>query len=212
MLMNSKHIGQFCDILIDQMEIKPRDKYQSDNFKKQMRKYAGKTEFVALNELFKLCTKLHLELEKRPTHIEPVGDSIPDKLDHYEKLIQGFPDRYTKLRHMREFDDTSTEIDDYLDVVEEDDDYGERADEIRAYLINAHDEIVETFGVEVFEPKTLGDNKPSTTWVYSPQSYADYLSTLNDLIKDFPNSRQLSQYKQEILDNIEIKEILQENQ
>ena len=210
--MNHKDIGKFCDILADQMDIKPDSKHQRDNFKKQMRKYEGKKDFVALNELFKLCVKLHLELEKRPANIEPEGDSISEKLDYYSNVIKGFPDRYTKLSQMREFDDISTQIEEYLDIVEDDENYEEKVEYIKCDFFEARDEIVEKFGVKVFKPSSLCKEKQTMTWIYSPQSYTEYMKTIENLIKDNPHSRRLTQYKQEILEKNAIKQILQENQ
>ena len=205
------NLKYYCDVFADQMDFK--DAKQRRNFKAKMKNYKD-DDYNLSHMLFKLCVKLHKDLENRPDQaVDETKDmSISDKLDHYEKLIQGFPDLYTEIRHMREFDDTSTEIRDYISVVEEEEDYEERVEEISDKWDEAYNEIVETFGVSVFKPNTLWDENPRKTWIYSPQSYDLYMSRLDKIIKDNPNSQRLAQYKQEILDNKEIKEILQENQ
>ena len=205
------NLKYYCDVFADQMDFK--DAKQRRNFKAKMKNYAD-DDYNLSHMLFKLCVKLHKDLENRPDQaVDETKDmSISDKLDHYEKLIQGFPDLYTELRHMREFDDTSSKIGEELGDLEDDDDYGERVDEIYQKWEYAHDEIVETFGVEVIRWDSFFKDKVTHTWIYSPQSYEIYMNNLQVTIKDFPNSQRLAQYKQEILDNIEIKEILQENQ
>jgi len=205
------NLKYYCDVFADQMDFK--DAKQKRNFKAKMKKYNDE-DYNLSHMLFKLCIKLHKDLENRPDQALASNKqmSIPDKLEHHEKLIKGFPDRYLELRHMREFHDTSNEIGNYLAEVEDDETYGEKAEEIYEAWEYAHDEIVETFGVEVLKPNTLGKDKPRKTWIYSPQSYNDLLKELNSLIKDYPHSRRLTQYKQELLENKEVIAILRANE
>ena len=205
------NLRYYCDVFADQMDFK--DAKQKRNFKAKMKGYADEDHNIS-HMLFKLCIKLQKELENRPDQsvVENKDISISDKLDQLRELIKGFPDRYTELRHLREFHDTSNEIGNYLAEVEDDETYGEKAEEIYQEWYYAHDEIVELFGVEVFKPDTLGKDKPSKTWIYSPQSYNDFLKELSSLIKDYPHSRQLTQYKREILENKEVLGILRANE
>ena len=119
------NLKYYCDVFADQMDFK--DAKQRRNFKAKMKNYTD-DDYNLSHMLFKLCVKLHKDLENRPDQ----DSFFKDKVTH--------------------------------------------------------------------------------TWIYSPQSYEIYMNNLQVTIKDFPNSQRLAQYKQEILDNIEIKEILQENQ
>jgi len=204
------NLKYYCNVFADQIEWK--DTRQRYSFTEKMKKYKDE-DYNLSHMLFKLCIKLHKELETRPNQsvVENKDISVSDKLDQLKELIKGFPDRYTELRHMREFHDTSHEIGNYLAEVEDDETYGEKAEEIYEEWDNAHDEIVEMFGVEVYKPSSLCKEKQTMTWIYSPQSYAEYMKTLDGLIKDNPHSLRLTQYKQEILEIKAIKQILQEN-
>ena len=205
------NLKYYCDVFADQIEWK--DTRQRYSFAEKMKKYKDE-DYNLSHMLFKLCIKLQKELENRPDQsvVENKDISVSDKLDQLRELIKGFPDRYTELRHLREFHDTSHEIGNYLAELEDDETYGEKAGEIYEEWDYAHDEIVELFGVEVFKPDTLGKDKPRKTWIYSPQSYNDFLKELSSLIKDYPHSRQLTQYKREILENKELLGILRANE
>jgi hypothetical protein len=200
------NLKYYCDIFAE--EIEWRDVRQKYSFCEKMKKYKDENYNLS-HMLFKLCIKLHKELENRPDQsvVENKDISVSDKLDQFRELIKGFPDRYSELRHMREFDDTSNEIGNYLYSIQD----NEKADEIYEEWVEAHDEIVEMFGVEVFIPDTLSLDKPRKTWIYSPQTYAKYMKNIDTIIKENGEPARLTQYKQEIEKMDEIKNLLQEN-
>jgi hypothetical protein len=198
-----------------------KDKEQKYNFNKKIKGYAKKEnnnnityslfQFAMIQQ--KEIEKLTKQLENRPMEVieEVKPISQKDILLDYQKQVEDMPTKYTKPTHMQEFHDVINKMENFLcdlEVEEEDEDL---VDELYADIEDVKDKIIKIHGVAIDDWTYWGSSIKKDKIIYSPQSYEEYMVSIDQYIKDNPGvaSKRMNNFKKtEILQNKELNQLL----
>ncbi len=213
--MNKNKIDRFVAKFKTEMNFET--KKQEYNFKTKMNEYSTRDTFNLTYELFKLCVEKDEQLANRPVEIkEEIKEEIKpktskEKLQDYQQQLEDMPSKYTKPTQMEELHDLvdklDSELTDMCEEIDEDDD--ELVDELDETLYDLQvkkDKIINKIGVAVDDWTWWDSDKSKNKIIYSPQSYKEYIESIDDGIKGGNN--RLKAYKQELIDNKELKQLL----
>jgi hypothetical protein len=198
-------------------EKKFENKKQEYNFKTKMNEYSKRDSFNLTYELFKLCIEKDKQLANRPAVIvEEVVHEVKPKtnkelLQEYQQQIEDIPSKYTKPTQMEEFHDLVDKMDNEIfelsEKIDEDDEELCEEVDVTSYDLNeTKDKIINKFGVAVDDWTWWDTEKKKNKMIYSPQSYKEYIESIDEGIKD--GNKRLKTYKQELLENKQLKDLL----
>jgi len=203
-----------------------KDKEQNYNFNKKIKGYAKKEDCHNITySLFQFAMiqqkeieKLKKQLENTPSlettlYYQKEADKLTEKqiLLDYKKQLEDMPTKYTKPTDMQEFHDVIDKIETYLcelEVEEEDEDL---VDELYADIEDVKHKIIKIHGVAVDDWTYWGSPIKKDKIIYSPQSYEEYMVSIDEYIKHNPgvNSQRMNNFKKtEILQNKELNRLL----
>ncbi len=206
-------------------------KKQEYDFKTKMNTYAKRDTFNITYELFKLCIEKDKQLENRPnTQVEVIEEvktkSQKDILLDYQKQIEEMPTKYTKPTDMQEFHDVVNKLNSELtDMTEQihydhnaflneeinyhDDDFALHED-VSCLLEDTQDKIINKIGIAVDDWNYWGTNIKKNKLIYSPQSYEEYMVSIDQFIKSNPgvDSKLMINFKNELLQNRQLNQLL----
>lgn len=187
-------------------------KKQEYDFKTKMNTYAKRDTFNITYELFKLCIEKDKQLENKPIEVieEVKPKSEKDILLDYQQQLEDMPTKYTKPTHMEEFHDVVDKMETYLCDIEENDETQDLVDEVYDNLCKVSEKIINKFSVTVDDWTYWGTERKKFKDIYSPQSYQEYIKSIDDFIlhSNGASTLRMTQYKQEILKNKELKQLL----
>tara|TARA_R100001463_G_scaffold17781_3_gene45097 strand:+ start:296 stop:1003 length:708 start_codon:yes stop_codon:yes gene_type:complete len=219
----------YLERISDDMDFKHRlfkDKEQKYNFNKKIKGYAKKEDCHNITySLFQFAMIQQKEIEKLTKQLENTPsiettkyyqnevDKLTEKqmLINYQKQVEDMPTKYTKPTHMQEFHDVINKMENFLcdlEVEEEDEDL---VDELYADIEDVKDKIIKIHGVAVDDWTYWDCNKKKDKIIYSPQSYEEYMVSIDQYIKDNPGiaSKRMNNFKKtEILQNKELNQLL----
>jgi hypothetical protein len=213
--MNKNEIDMF--VAKFKGEMKFDTKKQEYNFKQKMNEYSKRDSFNLTYELFKLCIEKDKQLANRPAVIvEEVVHEVKPKtnkelLQEYQQQIENIPSKYTKPTQMEEFHDLVDKMDNEIfelseKIDEDDEELCEEVDVTSYDLTETKDKIINKFGVAVDDWTWWDTEKKKNKMIYSPQSYKEYMESIDTGIKD--GNKRLKTYKQELLENKQLKDLL----
>ena len=149
-----------------------------------------------------------------------------DILLDYQKQIEEMPTKYTKPTHMQEFHDVVDKLNSELTYMTEhihydhdayingetnyhDDDFALHED-VSCLLEDTQDKIINKIGVAVDDWTYWGTNIKRNKIIYSPQSYEEYMVSIDQFIKDNPgvDSKLMINFKNELLQDKQLNQLL----
>ncbi len=188
-------------------------KKQEYDFKTKMNTYAKRDTFNITYELFKLCIEKDKQLENKPIEVieEVKPKSEKDILLDYQQQLEDMPTKYTKPTDMQEFHDVIDKMDNYLCELEAEEENEDLVDELYADIEDVKDKIIKIHGVAVDDWTYWDSDIKKDKIIYSPQSYEEYMVSIDQYIKDNPgvSSQRMNNFKKtEILQNKELNRLL----
>ncbi len=212
--MNKIEIDMFVAKFKSEMEFET--KKQEYNFKTKMNEYSKRDTFNLTYELFKLCIEKDKQLAEKDKQLtnRPVEEIKPktekDILLDYQQQVEDMPSKYTKPTQMKEFHEVMDKMETYICDLEDEEELVDELDELCAVLDDTKEQIVNKFGVAVDDWTWWDSDKTKNKMIYSPQSYTEYIESIDEYIKDKPNGtcRKLTEYKKELLQNKQLKQLL----
>ena len=190
------------------------NKKQQYNFKTKMNNYANKEEFNLTYELFKLCIKQQQQLDSRPVvKAESVIVKKTDKerLLDYRQEIKEMPKKYTKATQMQEFHEIIETMDNELLEINSTEEIEDLYEEVYNEFDDIKHKIIYKFSVPIDDWTWWDYDKSCDIHIYSPQSYQEYLDSMNDFIMkhDGLSKMRMTQFKNEYLKNKDLKKLLE---
>jgi len=216
--MNKNKIDMFVSKFKGEMSFET--KKQEYNFKTKMNEYSKRDSFNLTYELFKLCIEKDKQLAEKDEQLANrpavIVEEIKPKtnkelLQEYQQQIEDIPSNYTKPNQMEDLHDLVDKLDNQLndmceEIDEDDEELVDELDEILYNLQETKDKISNKFGVAVDDWTWWASDKTKNKIIYSPQSYKEYMESIDTGIKD--GDRRLKEYKKELLDNKQLKDLL----
>tara|TARA_R100000655_G_scaffold106115_1_gene155009 strand:+ start:121 stop:807 length:687 start_codon:yes stop_codon:yes gene_type:complete len=196
-----------------------KDKKQKYNFIDKIKGYSNKKDCHNITySLFQFAMfqqqeieKLTKELENRPIEVIEEVKSEKDILLDYQKQVEEMPTKYTKPTHMHEFHNVVDKMETYLCELEADEENEELVDELYGDIDDVKNKIIKIHSVAIDDWTYWGSNIKKDKLIYSPQSYEEYMVSIDQYIKDNPGvaSKRMNNFKQtEILQNRELNQLL----
>jgi hypothetical protein len=213
--MNKIEIDMFVAKFKSEMNFET--KKQEYNFKTKMNEYSKRDSFNLTYELFKLCIEKDKQLAEKDKQLanRPVEEVKPktekDILLDYKQQIENMPGKYTKPNQMEEFNDIMDKMETYVCDLEAEEENEDLVDELYADIEDVKDKIINKFGVAVDDWTWWDSDKTKNKMIYSPQSYKEYIESIDKYIKDNTGvgAMRMNNFKEtEILQNKELKQLL----
>ena len=213
--MNKNKIDMFVSKFKSEMEFET--KKQEYNFKTKMNEYSKRDSFNLTYELFKLCIEKDKQLAEKDKQLanRPVEEIKPktekDILLDYQQQIEDMPSKYTKPNQMKEFHEVMDKMETYICDLEAEEENEDLVDELYAVIDDTKEQIVNKFGVAVDDWTWWDSDKTKNKMIYSPQSYTEYIQSIDKYIKDNTGvgAMRMNNFKQtEILENKQLKQLL----
>jgi len=215
--LSKQQIDMYVATFSQQMDF--TNKKQQYNFKTKMNNYAKKEEFNLTYELFKLCIKQQQQIEKQPEVIQAqVIRETPDKgektekeiLLEYQQQIEELPNKYKTATQMEEFHEVVDKMETYLCDLTPHEDNDDLLDEIYGDLDEKKEKIIYKIGVPIDDWTYWGHDKQKDLLIYSPQSYNNYIESIDNFIKKNEGVAymRMTQFKDKVLKNKELNTLL----
>ena len=208
--LSKPQIDMYVSLFSQEMNF--TNKKQKYNFKTKMNNYAKKQEFNLTYELFKLCIKQQQQIEKTPViqAKKVIEKTEKDILLDYQKQIEDIPIKYKKPTQMEEFHEVVDKLETYLCDIQPEEENEELVEDLDALLEDNKNKIIYNFSVPIDDWEYWGSKLKKNKLIYSPQSYQEYLDSMEEFIKhnEGVSNMRMSNFKNEYLKNKELKQLL----